>query len=436
MSPLTRRGLLIGGATVAAVALTPEYAYAHDAGDKTRTVRFTLDATVLDGGEQVTSLTLDTSDFGMIDPASLTSSTFAVHFTSSLPFDLPTGETLFTPHTDVERSVTKAHVEHGRIVLDLLTIDQTTPGNTLGYMLLAGRNVMMKQVYTITQTAPLKLLKGGSLTLPGFTQGRLIDPEVDVYSYHKSDDGMNYRLFSPTQDHGWERSSGHGKRPLIVWLHGGGEGGLLSQKYYDNEPTLRANRGALGFSTPEAQKIFGGAYVVAPQAESYWLENSIAGGPDYSGRLMKLINELVHHYPIDAQRIYVAGCSNGGYMSLELTNVYHDFFAASVPICGVIYDFPAKSKNVLITDPELAAIDTPSWLVCSAADTTVAPDPNSVHASKVIPGAILSEYPTVTRNGITYPGHWSWIYVARNDPKYHGRHIWQWMASQRLSGHR
>ncbi len=51
-------------------------------------------------------------------------------------------------------------------------------------------------------------------------------------------------------------------------------------------------------------------------------------------------------------------------------------------------------------------------------------------------GAILSEYPTVTRNGITYPGHWSWIYVARNDPKYHGHHIWQWMASEELPGRR
>jgi len=51
MSNLTRRGLLIGGATVAAVALQPEIAYAHEPGDKTRTVPFTLNATVLDGGE-------------------------------------------------------------------------------------------------------------------------------------------------------------------------------------------------------------------------------------------------------------------------------------------------------------------------------------------------------------------------------------------------
>lgn len=38
-------------------------------------------------------------------------------------------------------------------------------------------------------------------------------------------------------------------------------------------------------------------------------------------------------------------------------------------------------------------------------------------AATLIPHAVFTEYETVTRNGITYPGHWSWIYVARNDPE-------------------
>ena len=50
---------------------------------------------------------------------------------------------------------------------------------------------------------------------------------------------------------------------IVVWLHGGGEGASLPDNYYDNETTLRANRGALGFATAEAQRTFGGAYVVA-----------------------------------------------------------------------------------------------------------------------------------------------------------------------------
>jgi len=172
---------------------------------------------------------------------------------------------------------------------------------------------------------------------------------------------MNYRLFSPTQGGGWERSTGRGKRPLIVWLHGGGEGGLLSANYYDNEPLLRANRGALGFSTPSAQKIFDGAYVVAPQAESYWLEN----GPVYAPRVKAIILDLVRRYPIDASRIYLAGCSNGGYLTMEMTSLYHDLFAAAVPICGVVKNFP-NPGDVVLTDAQLKSITTPSWLVCAS----------------------------------------------------------------------
>jgi len=114
--------------------------------------------------------------------------------------------------------------------------------------------VLLNLVYTITQTAPLTLRNHASLTIPGFTQGKLVDAEVDVYSHHVSNDGMKYRLFAPTQGGGWERSSGHGKRPLIVWLHGGGEGGSLPDKYYDNESLLRANRGRSASPPPRPRR--------------------------------------------------------------------------------------------------------------------------------------------------------------------------------------
>jgi predicted peptidase len=429
MSTLTRRGLLIGGATVAAVVLTPEIAHANPT-TTSRTVHFTLNATTLDGGEQITSLTLDTSDFGPIDPASLTTSTFKVHAKAASPIPIAPTDMIFTEY-DLDRVVTGARLDHGKIVLELSSVDLALGGGTLGYILSVGLNVRFNLTYTITQTAPLTVRNHGSLMLPGFTQGKLVNPEVDKYSYHKSADGMNYRLFSPTQGGGWEHSSGHGKRPLIVWLHGGGEGGSKAINYYDNETLLRANRGALGFSTADAQHIFDGAYVVAPQAESFWLDN----GPAYSPRVKAIILDLVRKYPIDASRIYLAGCSNGGYLTMEMTSLYHDLFAAAVPICGVVKNFP-NPGDVVLTDAQLKSITTPSWLVCAKSDTTVPPVDNSEPASKLIPGAIFTEYDTVTRNGITYAGHWSWIYVARNDPQYHGQHVWQWMASKRLSTRR
>src|SRR4029079_236043 len=127
---------------------------------------------------------------------------------------------------------------------------------------------------------------------------------------------------------------GRGGSPLVVWLHGGGEGGLLPDGYYDNETTLRANRGALGFATQEAQQIFGGAYVVAPQSTSYWIED----GPRLAPLLREIIAGLVRRYPIDRRRIYLAGCSNGGYMTMEMTSIYPDMFAADGPVSGRVQD--------------------------------------------------------------------------------------------------
>jgi predicted peptidase len=299
-------------------------------------------------------------------------------------------------------------------------------GGTLGYIVSRGRNVMLDLVYTITQNAPIALRNGRLITISSFVQGRLSDPEVDASSYHISGSGMKYRLYSPTQGGGHSRSTGRGKRPLIVWLHGGGEGASLPDNYYDNETTLRANRGALGFATPEAQRIFSGAYVVAPQSTSRWLDD----GPRFAPLIREIIGDLVRTYPIDRERIYVAGCSNGGYMSMEMTTVYRDLFAASVPICGVVASLQPGGPPV-ITDAELMQINTPSWLVASRDDTTVPPEPNTIHAHDLIPGSLMTLYDHVIWNGHQFPGHWSWIYVARNDPSINGTHIWQWMVQQR-----
>jgi predicted peptidase len=187
---------------------------------------------------------------------------------------------------------------------------------------------------------------------------------------------------------------------------------------------LRANRGALGFATPQAQRIFSDAYVVAPQCTSYWLED----GPRFAPLIREMVRDLVRKHDIDTSRIHVVGCSNGGYMSLKMTTVYPDMFASSVPICGVL-----TSRESPLPDAELATIRTPTWLVASLDDTTVPPAANTIHAHDVIARSRISLYDHVIWNGYHFAGHWSWIYVARNDPSFHGTHIWQWMAHQRAT---
>jgi predicted peptidase len=421
-SLLTRRTVLAGGAATAGLSLPGVNAFAGSR--PTTRVRFRLNAKVLDGGEQITSITLNTSDLGRIDPSSVTTETFSVHAKATSPIPVAADDAIFSEY-DLDREVTDAYLDHrGNIVLELAYGEGEVGGGTLGYIAGKGRNVQLDLEYTITQNLPIERRNGRTITIEKFVQGRLSNPEVDAFRYRVSDSGMNYRLFTPGRSRD-SRSRRRG-RPLVVWLHGGGEGGLLPDGYYDNETQLRANRGALGFATPRAQRIFDGAYVVAPQSTSFWIED----GPRFAPLIREIIRDLVRRYPIDIDRIYVVGCSNGGYMSLEMTNLYPNLFAASVPICGVVDSLEPGGER-LITDAELKAIDTPTWLVASRDDTTVPPEDNTVHAHDLIPDSLMTLYDHVVRNGYQFPGHWSWIYVARNDPSIDGTHIWQWMADQR-----
>lgn len=416
---ISRRSVLAAGAG-AAVGLSLPATAAQAGGHSARRVGFTLNAETLDGGEQVTSVTLATARLGRIDPAGLTAGTFSVHARATSPIPIAPGDQIYSEY-DLDRTVTAARLNpRGDIVLDLAYGEGQTGGGTLGYIASRGRNVRLDLEYTITQNAPLVVRGQRPVTVTEFVQGRLRNPEVDAFGYRISGSGLKYRLYTPER-----RAHGHRGRPLIVWLHGGGEGASLPDDYYDNETTLRANRGALGFATPEAQRIFGGAYVVAPQSTSYWLED----GDRFAPQLRTIVRELVRRHPIDPDRIYVAGCSNGGYMSLKMTTEYPSLFAASVPICGVVESLQPGGPT-LISDAELRAIRTPTWLVTSRDDDTVPPEPNTLHAHDLIPGALLSLYDTVVWNGYRFPGHWSWIYVARNDPEYRGTHVWQWMARQ------
>lgn len=108
-----------------------------------------------------------------------------------------------------------------------------------------------------------------------------------------------------------------GKWPLILFLHGAGERGDNIEKVKIHGIPKIADR------DPDFPFI-----CVSPQCPggSYWVLEQDA--------VMALVEEIVHGYHVDENRIYVTGLSMGGYGTWHLGCEYPDKFAAIVPICG------------------------------------------------------------------------------------------------------
>ena len=211
-----------------------------------------------------------------------------------------------------------------------------------------------------------------------------------------------------------------GKSPLIIWLHGGGEGGK------DPSVPLMANRAA-NYASDEIQAIFKGAYVLVPQCPGAWMDNSkssMTHGEEedvYHVGLMALIRDFVENHPdIDSDRIYVGGCSNGGYMSLKLILEHPDYFAAAY-ISALAY------QSQYISDEKIESIkEVPVWFVHAADDRTTIPEQTVIPVYKRLINAgaknvHFSFYDHVVDitgfyggNDFHYEGHWSWIYSHAN----------------------
>lgn len=246
---------------------------------------------------------------------------------------------------------------------------------------------------------------------------------------------MKYASYAPNQD--------GGKKPLIIWLHGMGEGGS------DGLLPITANK-ADNFASREIQSYFGGAYVLAPQAPTFWMDGFQSfgdGTSKYEKALMTLIQDYVSkNNNIDKNRIYIGGDSNGGYMTMLMARDYTDYFAAAFPTCEAL-------KDTLISDEDINKIkNIPIWFTAAKTDTTVpvndyvVPTYNRLIAAGA-KNAHLSLFDAVVdttglynkEDGTPYEylGHFSWIYVYNNQCKAtigdKTTTIMEWLSDQKLN---
>lgn len=237
--------------------------------------------------------------------------------------------------------------------------------------------------------------------------------------------------------------------PLIVWLHGAGEGGT------DIEIALLGNE-TTALAKPEIQQQFQnglreGAHVLVVQTPTFWMdegENRTGPGAGKS-RYTEILMDTIRHYVdsndnIDSHRIYLGGCSNGGYMTMNMLLEYPQTFAAAFPVCEAysFYGFERDkrgayattvdsygnvrykaSQELCLTEDKIRQLAQEAiWFVHAANDRTVVPfltvEPTYRRILKQgAQNVWFSYFETVV--GLDeldekYDGHLSWIYLFNN----------------------
>ena len=275
-----------------------------------------------------------------------------------------------------------------------------------------------------------------------------VTSSTDVFSFDKVEatdmNGnaitYNYALYTPETE----------TKTLVVWLHGQGEGASGLEGYADGTdariPLLGAKVTAL--AGEEFQSIMGGAYVLAPQCPSVWMDG---GSGDIEGLAYSIYTESLHDLinsvrdELGAEKVIIAGCSNGGYMTMIMAINYGTEYNAYVPICEALND-------EYITDEQITALaQLPMYFIYSKDDTTVDPtiyeEPTlarlqAAGADKLEIFTTDHVYDTTGRfsdmmiwaaNELpgTYMGHWSWTYFFNNTAvSENGISVWDWMAAQ------
>ena len=224
---------------------------------------------------------------------------------------------------------------------------------------------------------------------------------------------LTYASYEP-----WSLKGDGAANPLIIWLHGGGEGGI------DVSITLLGNE-VVSLIRPQIQSHFTteggekGAYVLSIQCPTMWMGTSKGFGHGnypslYADVLKSCIDSFVDQHPdVDRNRIYLGGCSNGGYMTMHMLMRNPRYFAAAYPICEAYAD-------KYISDTEIKALAEENiWFVQSYDDTTVAAATHCIPTfqrliragAKNVWMSMFESVVGMDDPGMPLMGHFAWCYV-------------------------
>lgn len=204
------------------------------------------------------------------------------------------------------------------------------------------------------------------------------------------------------------------KHPLVVWLHGAGSGGT-------DIGFVTGGMLVTNFVSDEVQEIFNGADILLPQCETVWMDDGSGaytsdGTSAYTTSLKALIDDYIaNHENIDTSRVYIGGCSNGGYMTVKLAIEYPELFAACFPVCEAY-------ESEWISDEEVAKIvSVPTWFVHCSSDPVVDINTTAIALYERMKEAGASDLHFTVYDSIvdpdygnSYIGHFAWVYSLKN----------------------
>lgn len=208
------------------------------------------------------------------------------------------------------------------------------------------------------------------------------------------------------------------KNPMIIWLHGMGEGGTdVSIELMGNEVVSLIRNDIQSHFTTEGGES--GCYVLAVQCPTMWMNTAKGFGNGthpsmYSDALKACIDNYLKLNPdVDPNRIYIGGCSNGGYMTMNMLIRHPRFFAAAYPTCEAYADANISDLQI----KQLAEENI--WFVQSFDDTTVKPKEYCIPTYKRLMQAgaknvWMSMFESIIGTdmpGSRLMGHFSWVYV-------------------------
>ena len=281
-----------------------------------------------------------------------------------------------------------------------------------------------------------------SLVVNSASMNMVTDVDFMSLDTFEASDGVKYEYAH------YEPSGG--SDTLVVWLHGGGEGGTAETTPKTDPKIVMLSNEAANLAKSSFQKKVGGANVLIPQCPSYWLDltgenlrDNVLAGNDGTSFYTESLKELIDTYQqqTGSTKVILTGCSNGGFMTLLMALTYPDAYDGIVPICEAMKD------DVITTDALRGIVNLPMFFIYAENDTVVDPDiyerptiarltelgATNLHVSS--PDNVVDtsgKYKDADGNPYEYMGHWSWIYFDNDEAVcdfHEGETAWDFIAN-------